>query len=337
MDILDLRPWPERMLERLESPGSRLARGLAPLSSVYRAASVIHRAIVPRRPLPESPHSIAVGNLRVGGTGKTPMSAEIVRILSAEGLGCAILTRGYRSEGGGDEPSWLRSVSGVPVIVDGDRRRGFSAAREAGAEVVVLDDGFQSTHEARTRLCLILEEDLTVPPRVLPAGPAREPLSALERAHALLVRCRDDELPREPTALPETVRGLPRFGFRMRGRGLLDLEANAVGFESAVEWGPALLVSGLARPWSFERDALATGLAADSALRFSDHERFGEGAKARIGRALERSGAGWILTTEKNLRRLSASHPGVPVWALRSGLEWTAESPRDWLIERLRR
>jgi tetraacyldisaccharide 4'-kinase len=337
MDILDLRPWPERTLSALDHPHALGGWILSPLSAIYRLGTALHRAVWPPRALPVPPVSIAVGNLRVGGTGKTPVCAELVRLLRSRGIECALLSRGYRSRGGDDEPAWLEQETGAPVILDAQRDRGVAEAASRGATAVVLDDAFQSRDQASSRLCILLARDLRDPPRVLPAGPAREGLGALGRAQGILVRLEGRDTPPGRELLPAKVRELPVFFFRMQPTELRDIEGAPVSLDLLREWGPGILVSGLARPQSLEEDALGAGAELAISLRFSDHARFGDPDLRRIERALRSSGAGWILTSEKNLSRLAALQLAVPVWALRSELQWIGDSPADWLEALLRR
>ncbi len=153
---------------------------------------------------------ICVGNLTTGGTGKTPLVAWVTRYLQGKGLRVAILTRGYKSttqnsklrtQNCSDEPAELANACpGVPIIVNPDRVAGAAEAiRAHGAQVLVMDDGFQ--HRRLARDIDIVTVDGTEPfgyGRLLPAGLLREPLNGLRRAHAVvLTRC--DQVPTEAT------------------------------------------------------------------------------------------------------------------------------------------
>jgi tetraacyldisaccharide 4'-kinase len=94
-----------------------------------------------------------------------------------------------------------------------------------------------------------------------------------------------------------------------------------------------LLVSGLARPQSFEADALSTGASLAASLRFSDHARFVAAEARTIAGVLRETGAGWILSSEKNAVRLEGLELGVPIWALRSVLVWDGDDPGNRLAE----
>jgi len=131
--------------------------------------------------------------------------------------------------------------------------------------------------------------------------------------------------------LSEASMGKPVFCFQMLPTELRDSEGNPATLEEMAAWGPALLVSGLARPESLEADAELAGATVPLALRFSDHASFGPREKEGIEAALRTSGAGWILSSEKNLQRLMAMDLAAPVWALRSELKWDGEDPGEWL------
>ena len=129
--------------------------------------------------------TVSVGNLTVGGTGKTPMAAWFAARLRARGFSPAVLLRGY----GEDEPLVHACLNpGVPVLVDHRRRRSGKRALAQGATALVLDDGFQHRQMPRDIDVVLVSADAwDGRARLLPAGPFREPLSALRRAHLVVV------------------------------------------------------------------------------------------------------------------------------------------------------
>jgi len=307
--IADRRPWPARLLSQLDRhPDAFLARCLVPASMLWALAARFKRVLQPDLPLPAAVPSLGIGNLRVGGSGKTPVVEDLGRRLLAEGHRVAVLTRGYGSKGGGDEPGWMRDA-GLQVHADKDRSAAFTHAEAAGATRMLLDDALQTRHRPRWTVAIVLDRDLADPPRVLPAGPAREASSALERADFLLVR-------REATAdiaLPEAA-----LGFRLEPEDFVD----ASGLVVDAPTGPALLFSGLARPESFEADAVRAGVVPVASWREPDHWSAG----AQVGQSLlefaRTTGAEWILTSEKNLGRLAGLQLQLPLLALRSRIRW---------------
>lgn len=323
MILRDQRPWPDRLLGWLDgAPGSGLARVLAGPAAVYALAARLKRVLTPDQALPDAVPSLGIGNLRVGGTGKTPVVEDLGSRLAAEGERVAVLTRGYRGEGGGDEPAWLEGGV-LTVVADANRHRGFTRAIQGGATRVLLDDALQTRHRPRWTVALVLDRDLVAPPRALPAGPAREGACGLERADALFVR-------REGKGAGALARDT--LGFRLAPAGFVDPAGDEL---PAAPRGRALLVSGLARPESFEADAMATGIEVAGSWREADHWRPGAASADEIVRFAATCGAAWVLVPEKNLQRVAALQLGLPLVALRSRIEWDDRTdPLTWLRDR---
>ncbi len=185
--MTDLRP-----IERLwwsDGLAARLARtALLPLELGYRGV-VLSRGLLYDRGLLRSRPSpipvVSVGNLTVGGTGKTPIAAWMVGKLSARGARPAVVLRGY----GDDEPLVHRVLNpDVPVIVSPDRVLGIAEAARDGASVAVLDDAFQHRRAARSADVVLISADRwDTRRRLIPAGPWREPIGAIRRASLVLV------------------------------------------------------------------------------------------------------------------------------------------------------
>ncbi len=273
---------------------------------------------------------ISVGNLRIGGSGKTPAVAYIARLLADAGERPAILTRGYRrriaakgvtivSDGtrlladvdaAGDEPFMLaRALPGVPVLVDANRyRSGTVAERELGATVHLLDDGFQHLSLARdVDLLLVGEEDLT--DRVLPGGPLRESLAGAARADALLVNA-------SYGAAAERIGrslGVPTTFFVIRTiRAPRDI---TTGESIVVPTGdPVFAVAGIARPDRFFGDLTQAGWRVAGTFEVRDHHRYDQRDVDRIATQAKAVRAAIILTTEKDAVRLAACDlTGLPI------------------------
>jgi len=279
---------------------------------------------------------ISVGNVAVGGAGKTPVTHAIATRLAARGRRVAILSRGYgavrtdprvvadgervllSAEAGGDEPVLLaRRLPGVRVLC-GPRRAELATLATAtlGADTLLLDDGFQ--HRALARDLDVVVLDAANPfgnGHLLPVGPNREPRRALGRAGLVW-------LSRADQALPEQLERLRVLAFRATGRGpvesrhapldLLDGTLSRSRGLAAVRGKRVLLLSGLARPGSFRRTVEGLGAEVVAERRHPDHHRFTaadlDGARA----AADAAGAEWIVTTEKDAVRLPAAWGAEP-------------------------
>jgi tetraacyldisaccharide 4'-kinase len=180
--------WPERVWYGSE-PSSRLLRGvLAPASWLYAGATALRNRLYDAGALQSLAPSLpvlSVGNLSVGGTGKTPIAAWAAARLLDAGARPAIVLRGY----GGDEPLVHRRLNpGAVVVADADRLRGVERARAAGADCAILDDAFQHRRIRRTEDWLLVAAEQWRPgQRCLPGGPLRESPSGVRRASLVVV------------------------------------------------------------------------------------------------------------------------------------------------------
>ena len=327
------------------------------LSEVYGAAAAWRRAWYagdPSRRRRLGRPVVSVGNLRVGGSGKTPIVEYLARLLAAGGERPAILTRGYArreapdgvtvvSDGArvaadldlaGDEPLMLaRALPGVPVLVAADRYlSGRIAERRLGATVHLLDDGFQHLQLARdVDLLLVSEEDLH--DRPLPAGRLRERLQAASVADAALVTAGYD------TAADRIGRGCGIARVFRVTRAIGAPRRLAAPRETVVV-PPAsrvFVVAGIARPDRFVADVAAAGWEISGVMQFRDHHPFDARDVARIAAEARAKGSAIVLTTEKDAVRLTACELGdLPIASvpLEVGVE-PADVFRTWLFERL--
>jgi len=195
------------------SLAARMARGaLMPASWVYAAVVAARNAAYDNgwlRSHELALPAISVGNLSVGGTGKTPVSAFIAARLEERGFKPAIVMRGY----GRDEALvHARLNPGVPVVIAADRVRGAAEARAIGRNVAVLDDAFQHRRAKRDVDVVLLAADLAGPVRPLPAGPWREPLTSLARASLIVVTRKSASPVRARELLAHARRFAPNTG-----------------------------------------------------------------------------------------------------------------------------
>ncbi len=247
---------------------------------------------------------ISVGNLSVGGAGKTPVVIELARLLRERGVHVDVLLRGYgrrspqpveRVEADGpaqrfgDEPVLIARATGVPVYVGASRlQAGKLAEQEAGIKqgVHLLDDGFQHRKLART-VDVVVVHPGDVQDKLLPAGWLREPLSALRRADVLVLR--------EEDAISEKVlenAGIRKPVWRVRRTLALPLIR-----------GQAFAFCGIAHPNEFFAALQTGGVTLCGTLAFRDHHAFVQGDVQRITQRARRAEV--LLTTEKDFVRLS--------------------------------
>lgn len=262
---------------------------------------------------------ISVGNLVVGGSGKTPVVAALARLLQSNGERPAILSRGYGrrrsaegalavsdgvrvlepTERSGDEPQMLaRALPGIPVVVGSDRHlAGTLAERRFGCTVHLLDDGFQHLQLARdVNLLLVSRADLEE--RVLPSGRLREKLDASAAADGLLVSGSEDDASTVGRALGKELvfRVVPRYG--------LPRLVHPYGASVPPGGCRAVAFAGIARPARFFDALKDEGWDLVRELAFRDHHWFTERDLRMVAAAAESTGADIVLTTEKDAVRL---------------------------------
>jgi tetraacyldisaccharide 4'-kinase len=292
---------------------------------------------------------VAIGNLTVGGTGKTPAVELAVRSLAGLGHRPAVVSRGYgrRSRGvqvvadvasirlepeeAGDEPFLLaRRLPGVPVVVGADR---WEAARVAldgcGATAVVLDDGFQQRTLA-TSLDVVMARARRPwgNGRVLPAGPLREPLRALARADLVVATGSGDVSADEVGAA--VARHAPHAPVLTAALEAVDCwEARRLARIPLAKLGGArvLAFAGIAAPSAFATTLRALGVAAE-VVAFPDHHWYTrDDVRALEARA---AGADALVTTEKDWVRLRGLlGVGMPVWVVSVALRLLTGAA-DW-------
>jgi tetraacyldisaccharide 4'-kinase len=327
------------------------------LSALYAAAASARRTRgrAAGRPRRLARPVISVGNLRVGGAGKTPAVAHIARVLLAMGERPAILSRGYArasvtdgvvivSDGqrlsadldrSGDEPLMLaRAVDGARVLVSPDRYlAGRLAETHLGATVHVLDDGFQHLELARGTDLLIVGADDLADARTLPSGRLREPLAAASAAHALLVPSATDEQAR--TVAASLGVGM---AFRLVRKTGEPRRLDAIGASAAVRTSaPVVAAAGIARPDRFFEDLRAAGWDVRKTVSFRDHHRYTRADAASLSEAARAAGARAIMTTEKDLVRLLPFRPlPLPViWIPLTAEIEPAAAFEAWLAARI--
>ncbi|MDP1630881.1 MAG: tetraacyldisaccharide 4'-kinase [Caulobacter sp.] len=304
----------------------RLSRALLqPLSWIW--AAVTARRIARATPVDAGLPVICVGNLTMGGTGKTPVVRELLRLLTDRGLAAHGLSRGYggRLKGPlrvdparhtaadvGDEPLML--ARDYPLWISPDRPAGAAAARAGGAEVLVMDDGHQNP-SLKKALSLIVVDGETRNGEwpfgdgaVFPAGPMREPLKAgLVRADAVVLLLPADLAAPDPDLLALFAGG-PVLIARLEPA-------------APPPPGPQVGFAGIGKPWKVERALEAAGCELKDFVRFPDHHPYQAADLAMLEDLAGGHGAG-LVTTEKDWVRLPADWRGkVAVWPVRARFE----------------
>lgn len=287
--------------------------------------------------------TISVGNLTVGGTGKTPLVAHIARYLQQKGKHVAILSRGYKREStgfvlvsdghniiadetqSGDEPLELaRQLPGVVVAVDEKRARAGKRVLEMfSIDAFILDDGFQHRTVRRDVDIVTIPASLDkahsfgrVPrSHLIPAGGRREPLGSLKRAsHLVFTRAKD--LGSSANVLEEMQNRFRRFtvadvsAVDFQVRTLIRLSDRKEEDPKRVVGKMAFLFCGIADPENFFQLATHLGLEVVWTKSFADHYRYEAQDLVRLGNRFPASGAELMLTTMKDAARLSDSPEG---------------------------
>ena len=304
--------------------GTLLRLVLTPASWIWAAATA--RRIASGARLDPGVPVVCIGNLTLGGAGKTPVAAAILRLLTERGLTAHALSRGHggrlagpvqvdpeihTARDVGDEPLML--AGDFPVWVARDRAAGAAAAAAAGAEVVVMDDGHQNASVGKTLSLVVVDGETRGGEwpfgdgQVFPAGPMREPLGAgLARADAVVVLLPSDlEADQELLTL-----------FAAKPLLLARLEP-----EGRPPPGPQLGFAGVGKPWKVERALKAAGCELVEFVSLPDHAPLDEDLLARLAQRATDLGAG-MVTTEKDWVRLPpAWRDRIAPWPVRARFE----------------
>lgn len=322
--------WSERLQRHWwrESP-SLLAQALRPLSWLYRAVATLHRRLAcpQRQPVPV----LVVGNLVVGGAGKTPTVIALVQALRDRGWRPGVVSRGYGRANAaqrevadgdsaaavGDEPLLIRRRSGVPVWVGRDRVAAAQALCAAHPEVdlIVADDGLQHHRLARDAECVVFDERGAGNGLLLPAGPLREPMPRVLPARRTVLYTGGAASTRLPGALAQRrlAQAWPLAAWSRGGSG----DAAAAVPLQALRGRPLVAAAGIAAPQKFFAMLDAAGLRFQ-ALPLPDHHDHA---------TLPWPADAEVVTTEKDAVKLDPARPGMArVWVLPLDLALPAEA-----------
>ena len=286
---------------------------------------------------------VSVGNLTVGGTGKTPMVILLAEWLQAEGRQVAILSRGYKRTGidsqllvsdgtkllaspsqSGDEPFLMaRRCPRAVVAVGSDRvALGRWVLDQFPVDCILLDDGFQHVSLQRNvDLVLLDATDATGLDAMLPAGRLREPLNGLARATAVVITRADSKdeveaIRRRLQSIPGPIPDPVEVVFRPESlvSVLTEEPMRLDGYRGEKAW----LVSGIGNSGSFRRSAASSGVVVAGETIFQDHHDYCAEEISRIKSQAQEVGADLVLTTEKDASKLAPLlAAGDLWWALR--------------------
>ncbi len=293
---------------------------LLPIGATWDAAGRLRRALA--RPYRGPVPVICVGNLNSGGTGKTPVVIALVDWLAARGRTAHVVTRGYggRLAGPvivdparhnaiavGDEA--LLHAARAPCWVARDRAAGVAAAAKAGAEAILLDDGFQNPSIAKTLALIVVDATYGFGNgRVMPAGPLRENCRrGLARADGVVLLAAEGEpTPAGANGLAEQRPTIPAVLAPVAGERFAGSRVFAF--------------AGIGRPEKFFATLRGLGVELVGARRFADHHPFSLGEIAELRRAAERENARLVTTAKDFVRVPAAAHYGVEV--LEVEIDW---------------
>ncbi|VTO12662.1 tetraacyldisaccharide 4'-kinase [Brevundimonas vancanneytii] len=315
------RWWYSR--DRRHAPVTRML--LKPASWLW--AGVTARKIARATPVDPGAAVISIGNLTVGGSGKTPVARETLRLLRAQGIKAAALSRGYggRLEGAvrvdltqhsaedvGDEPLML--AQDAPAWIARDRVAGARAAAADGASALVLDDGHQNPALKKTLSLIVVDGETRGDEwpfgdgSVFPSGPMREPLKAgLARADGVIVMLPTDMDAANPELL-EVFGDLPVFIARLQPA-------------APPPPGPQVGFAGIAKPWKVERSLIAAGCDLKDFVPFPDHAALSDHDFAFLNDRAAVYDAG-LVTTEKDWVRLTPDQrAAVTAWPVAARFE----------------
>jgi tetraacyldisaccharide 4'-kinase len=316
--------WPRRGLRGwaawlvLQPATGLFATGVALRNLGYRIGLLrVHRAGIA---------VISVGNLSVGGTGKTPITLWLAQRLAARGARVAILLRGYRGHtrtvtivsrgagpevdvaAAGDEAVMLAKGFSGPVLTARRRADGVAAAEQLGCDVVVLDDGFQHRALARDFDLVLLNGRSG---GLLPAGPMREPASALKRADAVAVVDKGEERapPSPPSAAPSAPpptghASKPVFNVRFVATALVESDGGRWCERPIAQMSGrrVAVVAGIAQPASFYATVRQWEAQIKEIFEYPDHHRYTPADWQRLAR--DTRDVDLVVTTEKDLAKL---------------------------------
>lgn len=308
-------------IERIWAADGPAAWALTPLSWMYRATMAARNAAYDLgvlRSISLGAPTVSIGNLSVGGTGKTPLAAWVAGQLQMQGLRPAVLLRGY----GADEPLvHARLNPRIPVVANPDRVAGAVAARAQGANAFVLDDAFQHRRVRRSLDIVLVAAEQWRSRRVLPAGPLREGVGALRRAHVIVVTRKSASRTEALAAAAEWTgfAGSPPSVIvsLLPGelRSALADDAAAPLDSAALDGHSVLAISAIGAPATFEAQLAALGARVEG-VAFADHHPYSDADVTNL--AARATTVDYVVCTLKD--------------AVKLGPRWPRQAQRLWYL-----
>ncbi len=314
---------------RRQGVAAKVARGLMHAAEIPYTAAVQWRnwrydrqhATIHRLPIPV----VSVGNLTLGGTGKTPISAWLARWFQARGRRVALVSRGYGTRGGGpnDEARELAlALPGVPHVQDPDR---VAAAQQAvtrhAAQIVLLDDGFQHRRLARDLDIVLIDALLPFGyQHVFPRGMLREPVAGLRRADMVIVSRADLVDPQRLDPIWQQIAGIAPHAVRIEAahapHTLVDVESQSASLDSLSGQRLAAFC-GIGNPAGFRETLLRCGLDIAAWREFPDHHPYSPRDLQALDTWVQSQDATAVLCTRKDLVKIGRKQvANRPLWAV---------------------
>ncbi len=305
---------------------------------------------------------ISVGNITVGGTGKTPCVIMLAQMLKKNGFRPAVISRGYGgrsknpvnivsdgdnilldSETAGDEPFLMANVlKGVPVVTGAERKiTGQVATQKLCANVIICDDAMQHRQIFRDiNLVLWDSNGLNGNYHVLPRGKLREPLKEIKRASAVLLTRADEDVTLE-TKIEEMIKAckIPVFSSIHKPVDIINGDESFQQPISELKGKKVYAFCGIANPDSFKKTLLAVGAKLISLDIFPDHHFYSAKDIEKIKTGFLKSGAAYLITTEKDavrLRHYSDFLKMIFILRVRMDVKPSAQSLENFILEKLK-